>query len=176
VVVGMFSASNIITLVFGQAFIGATLSLQILLPAAIFLFIHPLLSFTLISNNKQSLLIPASAGAFLTNLALDLILIPIYGNIGACIANLVSYGVLFGLTFYFVNKHILSVSLGSILIKPLAALSLITPIIYFVRGQALILVILIASIAYGVSLIALKAFSDDTLDLLKNVFKKVYGT
>lgn len=111
VIVGMFFASRIITLIYGRAFIDATLSFQILLPAAFFLFLHPLLSFLLIANDRQSLLIPASAGALLINFALDLILIPGYGNVGASIASLVGYAVLFGITFYFVNRYVVRISL-----------------------------------------------------------------
>ncbi len=111
VIVGMFFASRIITLIYGQAFIDATLSFQILLPAAIFLFLHPLLSFLLIANDRQSLLIPASAGALFVNFVLDLILIPRYGNVGASIGSLVGYAVLFSITFYLVNRHIVKISL-----------------------------------------------------------------
>lgn len=111
VIVSMSCASSIITLIYGRAFVDAVLPFQILLPAAIFLFLHPLLSFVLIANDRQNLLIPASAGALIVNFVLDIVLIPGYGSAGASIASLAGYAVLFGVTFYFVNRHVVKVSL-----------------------------------------------------------------
>ncbi|MBI3008598.1 MAG: polysaccharide biosynthesis C-terminal domain-containing protein [Candidatus Omnitrophica bacterium] len=111
VIVSMSCASSIIHLIYGRAFVDAVLPFQILLPAAIFLFLHPLLSFVLIANDRQDLLIPASAGALIVNFVLDIVLIPGYGSAGASIASLAGYAVLFGVTFYFVNRHVVKVSL-----------------------------------------------------------------
>lgn len=175
IIVGMLSASRIITLICGQAFIAATLSFQILLPGVIFLFLHPLLGFVLISSNRQSLLIPGSIGALVTNLSLALIFIPIYGNVGASIAALGGYAVLFCLTLYFTLRCVMNVRLSSILLKPLGALALTTLVIYLFKGQVLMLRMLIAIVAYGVSLVALKVFSDDEIDVVRKAGKRIWG-
>lgn len=174
VIAGMLSASEIITMICGQAYVAATLSFQILVPGMIFLFLHPLLSFVLISTNRQSLLIPASIGALITNVSLALIFIPIYGNVGASIASLAGYAVLFCLTLYFVVRRVVNVRLGSILFKPLIALALMSPVIYLLKEQALVLRILIALIAYGISLVVLRVFSDDEIDIVRKITKRVW--
>jgi O-antigen/teichoic acid export membrane protein len=98
--VGMVFAPQIIHLIYGKAFMSSILSFRILLPATIFLFIHPLLDFVLISQNKPFLMVPASLGALFVNISLDIALIPKYGNVGASIASLVGYITIFGITSY----------------------------------------------------------------------------
>jgi O-antigen/teichoic acid export membrane protein len=122
-------APQIIKLIYGHAFMDATLSFKILLPATIFLFLHPLLGFVLISQNKPHLLVPASFGALLVNVSLDFALIPKYGNVGASVASLTAYMVLFGITC-FSARNVVSLPQGRLLYIPLGALTLISCALY----------------------------------------------
>jgi O-antigen/teichoic acid export membrane protein len=149
--IGMIFAPQIIKLIYGRAFMDATLSFKILLPATIFLFLHPLLGFVLISQNKPYLLLPASFGAFLVNVSLDLVLIPKYGNVGASLASLAGYLVLFSITCYSI-RHIVSIPRGRFLYIPLGALTLISSALYFFDGHGPIALTCITLLIFGMSL------------------------
>jgi O-antigen/teichoic acid export membrane protein len=144
-------APQIIKLIYGHAFMDATLSFKILLPATIFLFLHPLLGFVLISQNKPHLLVPASFGALLVNVSLDFALIPKYGNVGASVASLTAYMVLFGITC-FSARNVVSLPQGRLLYIPLGALTLISCALYFFRGQGPIALTFITGIIFVMSL------------------------
>lgn len=147
----MIFAPQIINLIYGQAFMDSTLSFKILLPATIFLFLHPLLGFVLISQNKPYLLLPASFGALLVNVSLDLALIPKYGNVGASIASLAGYMVMFGITCYSA-KDTVSIPQGRFLYIPLGGLTLISGALYFFSGQGPIALTFITLLIFGMSL------------------------
>lgn len=116
--IGMVFAPQIIHLIYGSAFMSSVASFRILLPAVCFLFIHPLLDFVLISQNKSSWMVPASIGAFGVNVSLDFALIPAYGNVGASIASLAGYISISGIT-YFMARNIVKIRLGKAVFIPM---------------------------------------------------------
>jgi O-antigen/teichoic acid export membrane protein len=152
--IGMIFADQIITLIYGKAFIDCVLSFRILLPSVLFLFLHPLLDFVLMSQNKPYLLVPASIGAFLVNVSLALALIPHYGNVGASIASLACYIALFGITCYSA-RNVVSLPRGRLLYIPLGTLALISGALYFFSGQGLIALTFITFLIFGMSLFVL---------------------
>jgi O-antigen/teichoic acid export membrane protein len=128
--IGMLFADQIIHVIYGKEYMGAVLSFRILLPSVVFLFIHPLLDFVLISQNKPSLMVPASLGGLLINIVLDFALIPRFGNVGASCASLVGYIAIFGITCY-MARDIVTVPVGRFLYIPLGAIALISGVLYF---------------------------------------------
>jgi O-antigen/teichoic acid export membrane protein len=132
---GMVFANQIIGLVYGKSFIGSTLSFRILLPSTIFLFLHALLVIVLISDNKPSMLMLSSVASLLVNFALDLVLIPKYGNAGASVASLAGYAALFGSSFYLVARHVLKISSARFLFRPFVGLALLSGTMYLLSGQ-----------------------------------------
>lgn len=128
--VGMVFADQIINLIYGNEFMGAILSFRILLPSVVFLFIHPLLDFVLISQNKPSLMVPASLGGLLINVALDFALIPRFGNVGASCASLMGYIAIFGITCY-MARNIVTIPVHRFLYIPLGVITLISGVLYF---------------------------------------------
>ena len=99
-------AEPIIRLVFGPELSAAYIPLKILIFSAIFLFIQPVNGFLLIAADFQKRLAGCAAGALLVNVVLDVLLIPRLGATGACIASVVAFFILYGLTARQVSIYI----------------------------------------------------------------------
>ena len=106
-------SNEIILIMGGPHFSGAVISLQILAWSTIFLFGDFLQSMTLVALNRQRLLVIQNIASLALNLFLDLVLIPFYGYIGACVATLVAFIIRFVIGLAFVDR-----SLGGISIYP----------------------------------------------------------
>jgi O-antigen/teichoic acid export membrane protein len=80
---GVVTARALILLLFGTEYVGAVLPFQILLVTLIFRFPAALLSNAVFAHDKEKVLITFAALAGISNLVLDLILIPRFGIIGS---------------------------------------------------------------------------------------------
>ncbi len=87
---GIAGGREIITLLFGSEYLPATLSFQILLLTFAFSFVAVILNNVVFVYDKQKILIIYAAIGGLTNVALDLLLIPPYGISGSAVATLIS--------------------------------------------------------------------------------------
>ncbi len=87
---GLVIAGPLINVVYGHDYINATLTFQILLLTLLPIFPGMILSSTLLAEDKQKTFIKSSAVGACLNIALDLILIPIYGIAGSAIATVVA--------------------------------------------------------------------------------------
>jgi O-antigen/teichoic acid export membrane protein len=175
-VLGIICGPRIIELIYGPAFIRSTVSLQILMIAVVFFALHPIMGSFLISQNKELFLLPGSAIALLSNVGVACILIPRYGNIGASIASVFGYVVLFGITLSIVLKNLASIRLKNIVPKPLGALILMVLSVLFFKQQGIFFLIFISSVVYVASLILFKTFSKDEVDIVNRTLKRIIAS
>jgi O-antigen/teichoic acid export membrane protein len=89
-----FDAEAIVLLLFGVSYSPAAALIPILAWAEVILFLHLINGCALVASNAQRSLVWMMAGAALTNVVLNWILIPVHGPYGAAVATLVSYGML----------------------------------------------------------------------------------
>ena len=101
----------IIWIVFGQAFMEASLILQIYVWSTIAISLNSVASYYLIAENLKKMLLFTSCIGMITNVALNIYLIPRYGMAGAAFATLISYSLQFFAIFIVpkARKLILSV-------------------------------------------------------------------
>lgn len=92
IAVGFF-ASDVIRILFGEAYAEAGPILVVHVWAGVFVFQRALLSRWLIAEDLYALSLVTHGGGAIANVALNLILIPAYGGFGAAIATVISYGV-----------------------------------------------------------------------------------
>jgi len=154
---GILLARPIIFFFFGQQYEGAILSFQILLSTILLVFPGTIVGNTLFSWNLQKRLMLATGLAALSNVILDLLLIPLFGISGSAVATLVSQIISNGITWVSLKKEIdfkifkhvfpLIVSIISMSVVSLVLSSL---------GIHVILNIIISGIMYGVMLIVAK--------------------
>jgi len=86
-------AHLIITTVFGAAFAGATIILQIYIWSNLFTSLNSVVSYYLIAENFKKTLFFSTFAGMVTNVILNIYLIPIYGMSGAAYATLISYAI-----------------------------------------------------------------------------------
>lgn len=83
--------SQVLTLFYGDRYAPAIPPMLMMLPGIIMISLYQILTRNFTSRGKQQVNIVASAGALVTNTALNLVLIPRFGIIGAAMSTAVSY-------------------------------------------------------------------------------------
>ena len=86
-----FAGRPLVHLLFGTAFSAATPVLQIHIWAGIFIFMRALLSRWLLAEDLLRFSLVTHVAGAVMNVALNLMLIPVYGAIGAAVATVISY-------------------------------------------------------------------------------------
>ncbi len=103
ILVAFLLSSWIIPFMYGSEFSGSILPFQILLPGILFSCITQLFSIFLVASNKNIYNILACSAGVIFTVALDFILIPVYGINGAALATLSSYFIIGVVTYGFIK-------------------------------------------------------------------------
>jgi O-antigen/teichoic acid export membrane protein len=118
-------AAPIVRILFGRQFLPAGPLLAVLIWSEIAVFFSAVVVNVLVAQNQQRLLpIPTLAGAAV-NIALNLVLIPRYGAMGAAYATLVSYSVAWIVVLFFFKETMMVAWQGVRFALPVAATALI---------------------------------------------------
>lgn len=104
-VVLIFLSPFVIITMYGNEFFGSIKILQILLPGVIILTIFKVMNMDLAGKGKPWISMKAMLPALILNIAVNLILIPKYGGMGAAISSTVSYSLAGILFLYFYSKE-----------------------------------------------------------------------
>ena len=165
---------EITVLIFGKDFLPAVISMQILIWTVSFLFAETFVHFALTSLNKQKYSAVSALCGFMTNLILDLIMIPYYGYVGACIATVFSYFLMCGISFYFLFRELGSLNIGRIIIKPITCTLFAGAAMLLIKKMdvGLITFGILTLFTYGFSLLLFRAFSAEDLAILKRVARR----
>jgi O-antigen/teichoic acid export membrane protein len=166
VVILSFLSEQITSIIFGAKHMQIAQPLKILAFAVFLSFSNLLFKFTLSAVNRQTLYRRNALAAFFVNLAAALLLIPAHGYIGACIAFLATSSLLFLLGHYSTARILPGVSL-TVLVKPAAASLIMALVIIFIRDINVFLAATCGIVAYAVTLIALKTFTNEEMSILK---------
>lgn len=164
-------ADRIILLIYGTNFVNSTTVLRILIIAIVFTFMYFVLLNILISIDKQKLNTLSSGMGAIANVILNFMLIPILSYNGAAIATLATYTVLFIASFYFVSKHLQTIPIHKILIKPVISGLIMGAFIYYFTELNMFLLVPLAGIVYLVALVALRTFTEEDWDIKKKIIK-----
>lgn len=95
-------AKEITLIVFGSAFISSYIILQVYIWSLVGTYMNHAISHFLIAENYRKMIFTSSLFGMVTNIILNIVLIPMYGILGAAIATVVSYTL--GPVFLFVFK------------------------------------------------------------------------
>lgn len=168
-----FLADDFIPLYFGSEYISSVEPLLILLPGTIgFGISRPLIGIIQARDNITPL-IWATAGSAALNLALNYVLIPIYGIIGAAIATSIGYGSLivsvvtcsYYLGFKCINPDLLLRAILTIILSGLAMYVLSMSIS---GGLRLVVIPPVGAAIFLITALILKAIPRDDLQIIKN--------
>lgn len=106
VLIAISSASLVIPFMYGMEFEKTIIPFQILSIGILFSCITQIFSMLLVSSNQNKYNIIACSIGLVFTVLFDLLLIPQYGIIGASIATLISYFVIFALTYFIILKKL----------------------------------------------------------------------
>ena len=172
IVAGLVILSRrIILAVYGNQFANSVIALQILAFALFFTSLNYLMGYLLNSIDKQKLFTITTGTATALNILLNLILIPMYGYIGAGITTVISELLNFSMLYYFTNKNNFPVSMPKLMLKPLAAALIMAAALYYLMGyfNVVILVIIGAGVYFSIML-AIRGIGKDEINLVKSFF------
>lgn len=151
VTVGVFMLSgDIVALIFGASYQATVLPLRILIWALFFNFLSgPVGLFLLVSRERLFHVIPYALAVTALSIALNLVLIPRYGYIGASGVRVVSSALLFAAKFrmmgYFLERR---PPWLQIIIRPMIAAAVMGVLIFLIRDLSLLLVVPAGAVTY----------------------------
>jgi len=165
-------AEEIIQLVYGSAYLNSSYALQIIVWVFFINCIAVVPFHALNSANKQHLvMISEGVGAVLAVL-LNLLLIPIYGLIGAASATVIAFASAASLSFYFLNRYVLKFRLINGDFAKVMAASLVMGLFIFYFHSNFFLVIASSAVIYLALLILTRALSNEDLILFREIFPR----
>jgi O-antigen/teichoic acid export membrane protein len=150
-------AEPIINLVYGTKFHGSAATLAVLIWSQIFVFMGCVNGNMLIIMNLQKILFSLTLVAAVTNIFLNLWLIPTYSGLGAAIATVLSYGCVGSLIQVALREtRPIMLDYLSATIKPIIASIIMGVVIYNLSTLHLMTVIIIGMITYVASILLIK--------------------
>ena len=165
-------ADNVILLVYGAPFADSSIVLQILIWTAMFGMVQPVFSNILVAIDRQKLIMLSTAFCAAVNIVLNFILIPIMSYNGAAVATVATTIVFLVSTFYFVSKHLQTLPVHKILVKPVIGVLLMGSSIYYLADLNLFILVPLAAGVYLVALLVLRTFSDEDRDIVRKAMNR----
>lgn len=168
-------SSKIILLLYSPAYLPSVPALQILIWTVPIMFLTYLWGTMFVAIDRQDIVLKITFIGMIFNILVNLILIPIYGFMGAAFVTVVTEIIGFILLFYYSSILICKLNLKKYMVKPALA-TLITSVLVFKLDINIFLIVIIASVVYLALLIAFKTFSPQDIDIIKNLIKIKGGT
>jgi len=168
---GTIVADRIIVLFYGQAYSPATPSLQIMIWALAIQYVSAVTGILMLAVNRQKSVTWLSFAAMALNIVLNAILIPRYSSVGASIATLAAYALIFILILNIISRHIHRLSLWQVVPRPLLAALLMGVFAWALKDANVFLTIALSAAFYLAMLCALRVIRRSDMDLLRQLFK-----
>lgn len=142
-------AQPIVRLIYGDAFAPAVPVLQVSVWAAVFLLVNVPNARLLLIGHRQEAAAGLTAVSMTTNVVANLILIPLFGIVGAALARVLASAAFFVSIHLYVRRHILRSPLLPLLPRPLAATVLMTLAMWPLRERPLPVPLLAGAAVYA---------------------------
>ena len=166
-------ADQIIIFLYGEDFAASIIVLQILIWVASMLFIRSIVGHILASINKQLVDTRIAGASALLNVGLNLLLIPTYSYVGAGVASIISTAFIFVCEFSYLQRSGYKIETSTIVLKPLCAGAVMGLFIYGLGMMSINLFVIVigAIVTYAACLYLLKAFDEEEMRMMRDVFK-----
>lgn len=169
-------ADKIILLIYGTPFADSSTVLRILIWSVMFGMLKPVFLDVLVAIDRQKLIVLSTAFCAVVNIVLNLILIPVMSYNGAAIATAVTVAVLALSTFYFVSKHLQTIPVHKMVIKPMIAAVVMGVFVNHCIDFNVVIIVPLAVAVYTVVLLVLKTFSKEDIEMVKSVINLRKGS
>ncbi len=166
-------ANEIILVIYGVEYTKAVIALQILVWSAVIIFMSGSFARLLEASDKQIVITKITAICAMVNIILNLIIIPNYGYIGASVVTVVTELLAFILGLKIVSALNYGMPISpKLLMKIVLASILMSILIILFSKWNLIFLILISVFIYFLTLIILKGFDNEDINLIRNIFNR----
>jgi O-antigen/teichoic acid export membrane protein len=167
-------ADKIIYTIFGSAYANSVIALQILVWSSVLVFTSSSFSRSLSTSNMQLTVTKIMAVCAIENILLNLLLIPKFSYVGACLAAVAAEVTSLGLTIFASSKIGYGPSEGDLifLVKLFIANAIMSVFIINMRGLNVFLLIASSAILYFAISYLIKVFDKNDVEIFKNVFRK----
>ena len=164
---GTVLAKKIILFIYSPEYLDSVSALQILMWAVVFMYINGLTSNLLNSSNKQLTVTKITSVGAIFNILINLIIIPLWGFIGASISTVLTEFLIFIIFTVYLSKtpFNLEKKLIIIIFKSLIASLIMALILHFVNLD-IIYMIIIGVLVYSICVLLLKVFDDKDLQMI----------
>ena len=143
-------------------------ALRILAPSVALLFVNNAFIYTLTAINRQLDFTRLALFSLAVNVALNLVLIPPYGYLGAAAASTITEVALFAGGWWLLRRHLASLSVLGSVARVLASAAIMGVVVYSVRSWPLAVVIILGAVIYVVALIGLRTLNAEELSILRS--------
>ena len=164
-------SDKFVLLIFGAEFLPSAHVLSILIWLVILTGFNQIFANVLVASNYQKVNLLGNIISMISNIFLNLLLIPRYSFIGAGIASVASASVILIYQYNFVSKYLFKVHYFSLAKKPFLATTLIGGIIFLLRDINLVFLIFVSVVGYFTFLLILKTFLERDINLVRKLFK-----
>jgi len=174
-VYGILFSHFLISRFFGFAFVEATRALQILFVGIVFQFSNWMLNTTLISIDKQRVILVVGTVGLVSNVILNLILIPRFSYEGAAFATVLGECLMFVGATYYLHKRYMKIPFFNTAVKPIIAAVPIVVIFRTVEFIPVLLLILLTGGIYVGALFLLQTFDRQELKGFSQNVASMFG-
>jgi len=169
---GTVLADEIISFFYKPEFAPAGPVLAILMPAVALSFFDVGMGSVLASAKRVHLLTVANSVAAVVNLALCLVLIPLYQEVGAAAAFTISYATMVVITFLFMSRHVFRIDLLGIVARPAEAAAVMALVLLLLPDLGLFASIGLGAAVYFLVLFLVKGVDKQDRDIIRTVMNR----
>jgi len=169
---GIILSDKIVLFFYGPEYAPAAVVLAVLMPAVAISFFDVGMGSVLASAKRVHLLTLANCAGAAVNIALCLVLIPIYHEVGAAVAFTVAYLTLVVITYFFLSKHVFKIDLRDIVTRPVGAGCGMAALLLLLPSLGLFASIGVGALFYFVLLLLIKGVDKQDREILKAVLHK----
>ena len=146
-------------------------ALRILAPSVALIFVNNAFIYTLTAINRQLDFTRLALFSLAVNVALNLILIPPFGYLGAAAASTITEVALFGGGWWLLRRHLASLSVVGSIAPVLASAAIMGIVVYSFRSWPLLVVIVVGAAVYLVGLVGLRALTPEEWSIVRSGFR-----
>jgi len=162
-------ADRIILFIFHSGYVQSIIALQVLIWVIPIIFLTYMFGTMLASINKQGLAMKIILLCMISNIVMNLLLIPPYSCVGAAVATVITGLIGFVLCFHFLSKLVYKIPIHKLIVRPAIASAIMGLFIFFFIRVNLPLLVCAAIVIYFGILLLLKTFSKEDYDLFKQI-------
>jgi O-antigen/teichoic acid export membrane protein len=173
---GALASDRFIPFLFGAEYHASVPAAQLLLPAAVFMFLSNFGETTLACINRWTAIVVVSTVSVVLNVALNLMWIPRFGYVGAAWATLVTEAAYFLLTAAALFRYGHRIGWLSLLARPVVAAAVFALVLRAGAGLPLLAAAVAASAAYALATVLVRAWEPQEWSLLRGLVRELSGS